>query len=287
MTSPDCKAADWGKPSLFVTIFTDFSIRFVMTVLTISCVFPVGLYMPNLLIGMLFGRSVGEALKLASIGINPGAMALIGGAAYIGAITRTFSSSVVVIELTGQIGYLVEVTLATIVSILVYRLMSKSIFETIIENRGLPYLPDVQIEEIQVATIMERNPSFVSTTPTVAEVQSALENIATNQLEIAVVAVRPKGNQLLGKVSRELLHNQLGDVLMLASQAGRPPATWRVPLEFVQCMSLADTTPLSHVHLTLIKFHLQHVFVTTNGYLSGLISRACLKDATQRKRFLF
>lgn len=71
-------------------------------------------------------------------------MAMIGSSAYAGAVTHTLSSSVLLLELTGDTTYALHVMLATAISFSVARLLSSSIFERTIRLRGLPYVSDLR-----------------------------------------------------------------------------------------------------------------------------------------------
>lgn len=62
-------------------------------------------------VGAAFGRLYGESLSIIfPVGISgawivPGGYALVGSAAFAGAVTQTYSTIVIVFELTGQIGH--------------------------------------------------------------------------------------------------------------------------------------------------------------------------------------
>jgi len=64
------------------------------------------------LTGAAFGRLFGESMALwfpLGVGGNliiPGGYALVGSAAFAGAVTHTFSTVVIIFELTGQIGHI-------------------------------------------------------------------------------------------------------------------------------------------------------------------------------------
>ena len=66
----------------------------------------------NFLQGAAFGRLFGESMALwfpLGVGgsvIIPGGYALVGSAAFAGAVTHTFSTVVIIFELTGQIGHI-------------------------------------------------------------------------------------------------------------------------------------------------------------------------------------
>lgn len=78
-------------------------LKFVLTSASIPLPLPIGLYATNLIIGLSFGRLVGEILYALDFAVEPASIAMIGGAAYVGAVTHTFSSGVLILELTGYL----------------------------------------------------------------------------------------------------------------------------------------------------------------------------------------
>ena len=81
---------------------------------------PQGSFVPNLLLGALNGRIVGEIMQLVfknSTISSPGVFALVGAAAQLGAWTRTMITVVVtMVEITGDVGLIVPVAICTIIA---------------------------------------------------------------------------------------------------------------------------------------------------------------------------
>ncbi|KRZ25076.1 Chloride channel protein, partial [Trichinella pseudospiralis] len=100
-----------------------------------------------------FGRLFGEIIPvlfpngLPTINdvpnITPGGYAVIGAAAFSGSVTRAISTSVVVIEMTGQTTYFLPTIIAVLVSNAVCSRLQNSLYDTIICNKKLPYLPPI------------------------------------------------------------------------------------------------------------------------------------------------
>eukprot|EP00043_Microstomoeca_roanoka_P017256 m.179777 g.179777 ORF g.179777 m.179777 type:complete len:159 (+) comp16604_c0_seq5:401-877(+) len=76
--------------------------------------------------------------------IVPGGYAVVGAAALAGSVTHTISTSVIVFELTGQIHHILPVMVAVLVGNAICQTLSPSIYDSIIQIRGLPYLPDIR-----------------------------------------------------------------------------------------------------------------------------------------------
>ncbi|KAH3762023.1 chloride channel protein 2 [Pelomyxa schiedti] len=309
-----CEATDWNAyGNVIYALLILFSIMFVLETFHISCRIPIGLYVTNLVIGMIFGRMIGECLAYTDLGIPPAVFSLLCSSAYIAAVTRTFSSCMIVIELTGQGTYIIPIILATSISVIVSRLLSVSIFETIIQAQGLPFLPDVQYEdeETNVEKTMDPTPPFICVDPTLEEVENLLENHPPENTEVAVVNNR-KDMLLVGQVGQEKLRQQYRQELQSAKElcANLPPLTsttaphtettpaattpsdpvdigtplWRIPLEMEKTHPVVHSTRLSHVHLTLVNFQLPSVFVTKEGRLCGWVARSHLKETITKQR---
>lgn len=76
--------------------------------------------------------------------IVPGGYAVVAAAAFSGGVTHTISTSVIVFELTGQIHHILPVMVAVLVSNAVCQMLSPSIYDSIIQLRGMPYIPDLR-----------------------------------------------------------------------------------------------------------------------------------------------
>ena len=114
---------------------------------------PNGLTVPLLAIGGSFGRLLGkyvvdhQADLEGGLKRDPGGYALVGGAALLSSVTQTYSPTMIVMEMTGQLEFLFPVLLAVIVSVTVSRSFNMSIFERIVEDKGIPYMPTLLPEQ--------------------------------------------------------------------------------------------------------------------------------------------
>ncbi|KRX48249.1 Chloride channel protein 2 [Trichinella murrelli] len=146
------------KTNLFLPL-TLFTINmFWMTAMSITMAVPSGTFIPIFVTAIVasgagFGRLFGEIIPmmfpngLPTINdvpnITPGGYAVIGAAAFSGSVTRAISTSVVVIEMTGQTTYFLPTIIAVLVSNAVCSRLENSLYDTIICNKKLPYLPPI------------------------------------------------------------------------------------------------------------------------------------------------
>lgn len=114
---------------------------------------PSGIFIPVFKIGAGFGRLLGEAMHLwFPLGVRyggklspiiPGGYAVVGAAAFSGAVTHTVSVGVIVFEMTGQITHLIPVMIAVLISNAIAAILQPSIYDSIILIKKLPYMPDL------------------------------------------------------------------------------------------------------------------------------------------------
>jgi len=135
-------------------------VRVLLTALTFGLVLPAGVFIPALTSGACLGRAAGLLMKgiarnswpmmpLAQLCqasghhcITPGIYAMVGAAAMLGGVTRmTISLVVIMLELTGGLGYVLPIMVAVIVSKWVGDAIHKhGIYDAHIELNGYPYL---------------------------------------------------------------------------------------------------------------------------------------------------
>ena len=124
--------------------------------------------MPVFVLGAGIGRLVGEIMRasfpegfaggteiisnytsascerIPSNFVVPGGYAVVGAAALAGAVTHTISTSVIAFEITAQMHHILPVMLAVLLANLVCQNLSPSIYDSIIQIKNLPYLPDIR-----------------------------------------------------------------------------------------------------------------------------------------------
>jgi len=109
---------------------TYFLFAFWLGILTYGLPIPSGLFVPSIMSGAAYGRFFGELLGLYAPGYSttpPGNFALIGAAAMLGGISRmTVSITVIVLECTTNITYLLPIALAIMVAKLVGDLFNQA-----------------------------------------------------------------------------------------------------------------------------------------------------------------
>uniref|UniRef100_A0A8C6MKI2 Chloride channel, voltage-sensitive 1a n=1 Tax=Nothobranchius furzeri TaxID=105023 RepID=A0A8C6MKI2_NOTFU len=210
----------WLHPdvSVFVVLLLFFFMKFWMSAVATTMPIPSGAFMPVFILGAAFGRMVGEIMAtLFPHGIVfdgilyriiPGGYAVIGAAALTGAVTHTVSTAVICFELTGQISHILPMMVAVILANIVAQGLQPSLYDSIIQVKKLPYLPELGFGHtsqynIVVEDIMVRKVTFISSQSTYREVKHLLDSSSLKSIPL----VDSKDSMiLLGSVDRvELL----------------------------------------------------------------------------------
>ncbi|GMS82205.1 hypothetical protein PENTCL1PPCAC_4380, partial [Pristionchus entomophagus] len=144
--------------------------------------------------------------------IYPGIYAVVGTAAFAGAVTHTVSVLVIIFEVTGQVLFLLPVMIAVIIANAVCSYFQPSIFDSIIRMKHLPYLPDIRstssvFHAITVDRIMVSPVQFISRETTYRRVHDML--IMMPRLRAFPIVDSNESMTLLGSVSRTQLEDML------------------------------------------------------------------------------
>lgn len=189
--------------------------QFFVSIVTSTIPVPSGIFIPVFKIGAALGRLVGEGMHLwFPTGIRygghinniiPGGYAVVGAAAFAGAVTHTVSVGVIVFEMTGQISHLVPVMIATLISCAIATVLQPSMYDSIILIKKLPYLPDLLpsgsgMYNFTVEDFMVRDVKYIWQGITYQELKEILKR--NKQLRSLPLVDNPDTMILLGSVQR-------------------------------------------------------------------------------------
>uniref|UniRef100_A0A8C4GE28 Chloride channel protein n=1 Tax=Dicentrarchus labrax TaxID=13489 RepID=A0A8C4GE28_DICLA len=210
------RSSAWLHPhvSVFVILLLFCVMKFWMSAVSTTMPIPSGAFMPVFILGAAFGRLVGEIMAtLFPNGILfdgivyrilPGGYAVIGAAAMTGAVTHTVSTAVICFELTGQISHILPMMVAVILANMVAQGLQPSLYDSIIQVKKLPYLPELALGHISkynifVEDIMVRRVKFLSSQSTYRELNNLLE---TTTLKTIPLVDSKESMILLGSIER-------------------------------------------------------------------------------------
>uniref|UniRef100_A0A8C0UX70 Chloride voltage-gated channel 1 n=1 Tax=Cyanistes caeruleus TaxID=156563 RepID=A0A8C0UX70_CYACU len=190
------KSAAWIHPkvSVFVIILLFFLVKFCMAVIATTMPIPCGGFMPVFVLGDLL---------LSLFLLLPGK----GAAALTGAVSHTVSTAVICFELTGQISHILPMMVAVILANMVAQSLQPSLYDSIIQVKKLPYLPDLGWNHISkynifVEDIMVQDVKFVSSNCKYRDLQAVLQSTTVKSLPLVD---SPESMILLGSVERSEL----------------------------------------------------------------------------------
>uniref|UniRef100_A0A7M5X152 Chloride channel protein n=2 Tax=Clytia hemisphaerica TaxID=252671 RepID=A0A7M5X152_9CNID len=202
--------------NVYMTLVIFILVKFILTALCIALPIPAGAFFPVFVIGAAYGRLVGECMATwfpdgirsgsgASSPVLPGGYAVVGAAAMAGAVTHTISTSVIVFELTGQITHILPVMVAVLIANAVVQPLQPSIYDSIIEIKKLPNIPDIKRTRhynVCAGDIMQTSILYTSMTGTYMAIRDLLKKSPHTSFPLVD---KPEGMILLGSVRRPQL----------------------------------------------------------------------------------
>ncbi|EER02638.1 chloride channel, putative [Perkinsus marinus ATCC 50983] len=115
---------------------------FVLTSLTYGLAIPMGLFIPNIMMGACVGRLIG--IWMHPLGGSVGSYAVIGAAGMLAGFSRmTISLTAIVVEITGDLQQLPYIMITVIVAKQVADLFLKGAYDLVLEVRQVPYLEEL------------------------------------------------------------------------------------------------------------------------------------------------
>ncbi|XP_062540318.1 chloride channel protein 2-like [Armigeres subalbatus] len=201
--------------SVLVNLALYLLFQYTFSIICTTLPVPSGMFIPMFKIGSGYGRLVGEAMAvLFPVGIGyagklmpiiPGGYAVVGAAAFAGAVSHSVSVGVMVLEMTGQITHFVPVMVASLISNWIAALLQPSLYESYIQMKNLPYLPDIMpnasgMYNIFVEDFMVRDVKFIWKTISYQKLKKILK--LNKELRCLPIVESPENPILLGSVQR-------------------------------------------------------------------------------------
>ncbi|KAJ4986632.1 voltage gated chloride channel [Stagonosporopsis vannaccii] len=134
--------------------------KLILTTITFGIKVPSGVIIPALDAGALFGRLIGYALPYTANDVSPGIFALVGAAAFLAGVSRmTISLAVIMLELTGELSYVVPHMVAILVAKWVADAISaEGVYDLAQSVLGHPFLDgDVALQAVRKTGLTVRS----------------------------------------------------------------------------------------------------------------------------------
>ncbi|XP_036447839.1 chloride channel K isoform X2 [Colossoma macropomum] len=273
---------EWSPPgfSVFQSLGCFILIKLWLLVLACTLPLPAGYFMPVFIFGAALGRFLGEGLAYLfpngisseTLGvINPGGYALVGAAAFAGAVTHTLSPALCALEVTGQSTHVVPILIATLISNAVSRSKHQpSFYDGISLIKKLPHLPSLiraspKLSSVQIGRFVVPAGTVLQRSEKVMGVQHVLNN--STEFEFPVVDTH-ESPTLLGTVTRE----QLQALVLENQNEDLSKSLEDVCLIQPVKLQLSTETTVKQAHCIMSVAREQRVFVTERGKLCGIIT---------------
>ncbi|CAK4931072.1 unnamed protein product [Aphanomyces euteiches] len=208
--------ASWGAPHLGINLSLLFAVRYLASAISATVAIPNGIFTAAFALGAVLGRLFGEALAFVapeSWVIVPAGYAIVGAASFTAGVTGTFSTAVIVFELTQQFTYMIPVLLSVLVGRAIAGFLSLDMYETIARDKNLPQWPDLTKQSsysLVASDVMHPVPAHYITRHQTIESLKALVESASDDVLLFPVVDDAASMIFLGVVERDeveaLLH---------------------------------------------------------------------------------
>ena len=161
-----------------------------LTFISLSCPVPAGVLYPLMAAGATLGRLFAYVFSFGIHSSYVGIYAAVGAASLVSATTHTISVTVMVFEMTGQIHYFLPMIVSVLTAYSISNFFSISIYDALLEIKGLPYLPSIKPAKLQHLTardIMEYSHPQLMIGGTLKEVAESIQEAGSGFARVPVV----------------------------------------------------------------------------------------------------
>ncbi|KAG8366778.1 hypothetical protein BUALT_Bualt16G0003100 [Buddleja alternifolia] len=188
-----------SKEFCIFSLIIFFALYCVLGLVTFGIAVPSGLFLPIILMGSAYGRLLGIAMGPYT-NIDQGLYAVLGAASLMaGSMRMTVSLCVIFLELTNNLLLLPITMLVLLIAKTVGDCFNPSIYDIILELKGLPFLdahPEPWMRNITVGELADVKPAVVTLSgiEKVARIVEVLKNTTHNGFPVVDVVVPPMGS---------------------------------------------------------------------------------------------
>ncbi|XP_035792210.1 H(+)/Cl(-) exchange transporter 7-like isoform X1 [Anopheles albimanus] len=202
-----------------LTLIVFVAIYYPLSCVTYGLSVSLGIFIPTLLIGAAWGRLTGTLIIMgfpaSSAFVSPGKYALIGAAAQLGGVVRmTLSLSVIILETTGNIGFILPIILTLMAAKWSGDYFNEGIYDSQIRMSRVPMLPwhvEPEFQQLSARSIMAQPVVCVRVEEKVQYLLDILKNTTHNGFP--VVEDGDDGSRVNGRVIGLILRSQLVVIL--------------------------------------------------------------------------
>ncbi|KAI9909568.1 hypothetical protein PsorP6_014823 [Peronosclerospora sorghi] len=125
------------------SLITFLPLKYVLTLISIVLPVPAGLFTPTFVIGGIFGRLVGEAIRafdVMSTSYDPFEFAIIGAGAFSSGVTHAVSTAAIIMEISHSDGLNLPVSIAILAAYFTAKRFTENVYDVLIVTSNLPRL---------------------------------------------------------------------------------------------------------------------------------------------------
>lgn len=209
--APGGRAAEDEADSVLLSrsLMTYLPLKFVLTLVSVVLPIPAGLFTPTFVIGGIYGRLLGEAIRafgLLSTQYEPFEFAIIGAGAFSSGVTHAISTAVIIMEISHNDGLNLPVSVAILASYFTAKRFSDNVYDLLITTSQLPRLQKLPkaAYDIPIWEVMRdvHDTHFLTADSTYADARSVL---ATSHEPIYPIVDSHANRFLLATVTRSRL----------------------------------------------------------------------------------
>ncbi|CAG9318140.1 unnamed protein product [Blepharisma stoltei] len=303
-----------GLPGQFPILILVAFLKIILLTIDITIQAPVGFFTPCVCVGAILGRIFGEFSLFLGYSTSPGIYAAVGAASLATSTTHTLSVALMIFEMIEDIHFLVPMCLSVFISYAVSSYSHKSIYDTLISIKNLPFIPsykhwpifhdfakDVADSSIhcinRYCTIRDLVDAFndcsvFSVRPVIDDDFYLIGEInATNVKKYLSYRFENDTNHLSVRAKKciwnELTQTSNGpdneispDMIEEVEEFWQSPVNlWSEKLKFnTSPLFIAEQTPLYKVHYIFMMLGLMHIYVVNQGKLTGIIAHSCFSQ---------
>ena len=236
----------WHTPGPIFNLFFFCIVKFVLTILSVTLPLAAGLFIPVFVMGAGVGRFFGEIVKIWHPAALAGGYAVVGAAALSAGTTRAVSTSIIVIELTGQVQHILPVLLCVLIASAVTRALdvptmyellfsmhhTAASFKTAAGGGGV--LVNGEFRQggktlssvaVSAAEVMTREIRFFTLDSTIGDAERLLDECAHDVFPLVLSAEQM---YLIGSVRRSALKSTFRAVVRSDTDFRAQRIAWRV-----------------------------------------------------------
>jgi len=272
--------AEFGTGRLFLCA----AIVFVLTILTYGTALPVGLFVPNMLVGACFGRGIGQIWASMGFKAHPGVHALVGAAGMLAGFGRmAVSLTLIMLEITNSTRLLLPVMMCILLSKAIADRFTESVYDVSIKYHSLQdislikgELDEEDMPLLRYLTVHDACSVEVQTLQCEEHPERILATLAQTNFS-GFPIVTEKEHQVAGLILRSRLVE-----LLQETNNFRADIAERSTIKLLQYADPAPevkhwNTPLARAHRHFTAAGLRHLCIVDEAHrLSGILTRSDL-----------